>query len=197
MTELPARTGLGILLTLVAMFAFAAMDGVSKVLAGALAIPQILWVRYILFTVLAVVMLHRLGIARIARSERPMLQGVRALVAVVENATFILAFTYLPLADVHAIAAASPLIVIAVSVPLLGETVGPRRWLAVLAGFIGVLMIVRPGFAEIGPGHLVALAGALLWGSYQLLVRLVSKTDRSETTWLWTAVVGLIATSTP
>ena len=193
-TGLP-RTGLAVVLTLVSMFAFAAMDGISKVLAGSLAIPQILWVRYILFTMLALVMLHRLGIARIARSERPWLQGARALVAVIENAVFILAFTYLPLADVHAIAAASPLIVIALSVLVLGEVVGWRRWLAVVVGFLGVLLIVRPGFETIGPGHLVSLAAAGLWAGYQLLVRLVSMTDRSETTWLWTAVVGLIATS--
>ena len=195
MTGAAPRTGLAVVLTLVSMFAFAAMDAISKVLAGSLAIPQILWVRYILFTMLAVVMLHRLGIARIARSERPWLQGARALVAVIENAVFILAFTYLPLADVHAIAAASPLIVIALSVALLGEVVGWRRWMAVVVGFLGVLLIVRPGFETIGPGHLVALAAAGLWGGYQLLVRLVSMTDRSETTWLWTAVVGLIATS--
>jgi drug/metabolite transporter (DMT)-like permease len=194
-TTVPARTGLGIALTLAAMLAFAAMDAISKVLANAIAIPQILWVRYVLFTLLALVVLRKSGIGRIAHSERPWLQGARALVAVIENAVFILAFTYLPLADVHAIAAASPLIVIALSVWLLGETVGWRRWVAVVVGFCGVLLIVRPGFEAIGPGHLVALAGALLWGGYQLLVRLVSMTDRTETTWLWTAVVGLLATS--
>lgn len=195
MTPVPARTGLGIVLTLASMFAFAAMDAISKVLAGSIAIPQILWVRYVLFTLLALVVLRKSGIGRIARSGRPWLQGARALVAVIENAVFILAFTYLPLADVHAIAAASPLIVIALSVWFLGETVGWRRWLAVIVGFCGVLLIVRPGFEAIGPGHLVALAAALLWGGYQLLVRLVSFSDRTETTFLWTAVVGLLATS--
>lgn len=191
----PTRTGLGIGLTLGAMFMFAAMDAISKVLAGALAIPQILWVRYLLFTVLALVMLRHLGIGNVLRSRRPGQQLVRALVAVVESGVFVLAFTYLPLADVHAIAAASPLIVIALSVPLLGEKVGPRRWLAVSAGFLGVLAIVRPGFADVGPGHLVALAGAFLWGLYQILVRRVSAFDGSNTTWLWTALVGLAATS--
>ena len=191
----PSRTGLGIVLTLVSMLMFAAMDAISKALAGALAIPQILWVRYLLFTMLALVMLRRLGIANVLRSRRPGQQLVRALVAVVESGVFVLAFTYLPLADVHAIAAASPLIVIAMSVPLLGEKVGPRRWLAVVAGFVGVLLIVRPGFADVGPGHLVALAGAFLWGLYQILVRRVSAFDGSNTTWLWTALVGLAATS--
>jgi drug/metabolite transporter (DMT)-like permease len=191
----PAATGLGIGLTLLAMFGFAAMDGISKVLAGAHAIPQILWVRYILFTMLAVVVLRQKGLATVWRSGQPWLQLARALLIVVENGMFVLAFKYLPLADVHAIAAASPLIVIALSVPLLGEKVGPRRWLAVAVGFFGVLLIVRPGFQQIGVGMLIALAGAALWGLYQILVRLCSATDSTETTWLWSAVVGLAATS--
>lgn len=191
----PSNIGLGILLTLASMLAFASMDAISKALAGSLPIPQILWVRYVLFTALALVMLRRLGIGDVLRSRRPLLQGTRAMVGIVESGVFVLAFTYLPLADVHAIAAASPLIVIALSVPLLGEHVGPRRWLAVGAGFTGVLLIVRPGFEAIGPGHLVALLGAFLWGLYQILVRKVAAYDRSETTWLWTALVGLASTS--
>jgi drug/metabolite transporter (DMT)-like permease len=190
-----SRTGLGVLLTLAAMLAFALMDGISKVLAGALAIPQILWVRYILFLLLAFLVLRAKGIGTVARSTRPGLQFTRAMVGIVESGVFVLAFKYMPLADVHAIAAASPLIVIALSVPLLGEHVGPRRWLAVAAGFVGVLLIVRPGFEEIGVGHLVALLGAFLWALYQLLVRLVSRHDSSDTTWFWTAMVGVASTS--
>ena len=177
------------------MLAFAAMDGISKVLAGKHAIAQILWIRYILFTLLAVAVLRSQGLANIWRTERPWLQGCRALLMVIENGIFVLAFKFLPLADVHAIAAASPLIVIALSVPMLGERVGSRRWLAVAVGFIGVLLIVRPGFAEVSWPILIALLGALLWGLYQILVRMCAKTDRSETTWLWSAVIGLIATS--
>lgn len=64
-----------------------------------------------------------------------------------------------------------------------------------LVGFLGMLLIVRPGFEAVGPGHLIALLGALLWGGYQIMVRMVSQRDRSATTWIWTAVVGLIATS--
>ena len=189
------RTSLGIALTLVAMLAFAAMDGVSKVLAGSLSIPQILWVRYIVFLGLALVVLRDKGLANVWRSGQPWLQLARALLIVVENGMFVLAFKYLPLADVHAIAAASPLLVIALSVPFLGEAVGPRRWLAVVVAFIGVLLIVRPGFQDIGVGVVIALGGALLWGIYQIMVRMCARTDSSDTTWLWSAVVGLVATS--
>ena len=190
-----ARTAEGIAFTLFAMLCFGAMDGVSKVLAAALSIPQILWVRYIVFTLLAVVVLRRRGLKAVWRSGQPLMQAARAALIVVENGIFVLAFTFLPLADVHAIAAASPLIVIALSVPLLGEKVGPRRWLAVLVGFFGVLLIVRPGFQEITPPILIAIAGAVLWAIYQILVRLCARTDTSDTTWLWSAVVGLAVTS--
>lgn len=189
------HTGLGIGLTLLAMLGFACMDAISKVLAGAIAIPQILWVRYILFTALAVVVLRRRGLARVWYSERPWLQGTRAVLLVVENGIFVLAFKFLPLADVHAIAAVSPLLVVALAVPILGERVGLRRWLAVFGGFLGVLAIVRPGFQEIGLPILIALSGALLWAVYQILVRLCQATDSSETTWLWSAVGGLGATT--
>jgi drug/metabolite transporter (DMT)-like permease len=177
------------------MLAFAAMDGVRKVLADALSIPQILWVRYVIFTALAFIVLRRKGIRRVWKSGQPALQGLRAAMLVAENGIFVLAFKYLPLADVHAIAAASPLLVIALSVPLLGEKVGPRRWLAVAAGFVGVLLIVRPGFQEISPPMLIAIAGALMWALYQIFVRMCARTDSSDTTWLWSAVVGLVVTS--
>lgn len=180
------------------MFCFAAMDAISKALAQSLAIPQILWFRYIVFTLLAVAIVRRRTGAPLRQSMhsgQPLLQAFRALLIVVENGVFVLAFTYLPLADVHAIAAVSPLLVIALSVPMLGEQIGPRRWLAVAAGFAGVLLIVRPGFQDVGPGMLIALLAALLWGLYQVLVRKCSQTDSSETTWAWSAIVGLAATT--
>ncbi len=190
------RPGLAIALMLTAMFAFAAMDGVSKILAQSLPIPQILWVRYIFYTAFVALMLRRTGLRVTLRSRQPWLQLGRALLIIVENAVFVLAFTLMPLADMHAIAAASPLIVVALSVPMLGEKVGVRRWLAVLAGFVGVLVIVRPGFQALDWRFAVAITGTLLWAVYQILVRMCARTDSSDTTWAWTAVVGLVATST-
>ncbi len=189
------RPGLAIALMLVAMLGFAGMDGISKVLGQSLPIPQILWVRYILFTLFVAILLGPRGMRTALHSEQPWLQFSRALLIVIENGIFVLAFIYMPLADMHAIAAASPLIVVALSVPMLGEKVGPRRWAAVLAGFIGVLVIVRPGFQAVDWRIGIAIAGTLLWALYQVLVRLCSRTDSGETTWAWTAIVGLIATT--
>jgi drug/metabolite transporter (DMT)-like permease len=187
--------GRGVALVLLATFCFASMDAMSKILADTFAVTQILWIRSMVFVAFALWIARPKGIRNVLRSERPWLQGTRALLLIVESGVFVLAFKYLPLADAHAIAAASPLFVMALSVPLLGEYVGPRRWLAVIAGFIGVLLIVRPGFAEFKPAFLFPLVGAALWGLYQILVRLCARTDSSETTLLWTASIGFIATT--
>jgi drug/metabolite transporter (DMT)-like permease len=189
----PARAG--ILLVIAASFGFASMDAMSKVLAQDHAILQILWFRYMVFTVFALAIARRRGVRRTLISQRPWLQAFRALLLVAENAVFVLAFRYLPLADVHALGASAPLMVVALSVVLLGETVGIRRWSAVLVGFVGVLIIIRPGLQEIEWPLLIPLVGALMWALYQILVRLCSRTDGSDTTLLWSALVGLAATS--
>lgn len=190
------RPGRAIGLMLVAMFAFATMDGVSKALAQHLSIPQILWFRYIFYAAFVALMLRKPGLGSTLQSRQPGLQLIRALLIIIENGMFVLAFTMMPLADMHAIAAASPLIVVALSVPLLGEHVGLRRWLAVLAGFVGVLIIVQPGFQTLDWRFAVAVSATLLWAIYQVLVRMCARTDSSDTTSAWTAIVGLVATST-
>jgi drug/metabolite transporter (DMT)-like permease len=189
----PARAG--ILLVIAGSFGFASMDAMSKILAQDHAILQILWFRYMVFTAFALAIARRRGMRRTLISQRPWLQAFRALLLVVENAVFVLAFRYLPLADVHALGASAPLMVVALSVVLLGETVGIRRWSAVLVGFVGVLIIIRPGLQEIEWPLLIPLVGALMWALYQILVRLCSRTDDSDTTLLWSALVGLAATS--
>ena len=192
-----ARPTTAIALVLAAMFAFAVMDGMTKILSRTLPIPEIMWVRNIVFCGLALSLLKVKGLPlrATARSGRPWLQLARALLVIVESAVFMLAFKLMPIGDVHAIAAVAPLLVVALSVPILGERVGWRRWTAVLAGFAGVLLIVRPGFETIQPPVLIALLAAALWGFYQVLVRLCARVDRHETTSLWTAVVGFLATS--
>lgn len=189
----PARAG--IMLVIAASFGFASMDAISKVLAQDHAVLQILWVRYMVFTAFAIAIARRRGVRRTLVSQRPWLQAFRALLLVAENAVFVLAFRYLPLADVHALGASAPLMVVALSVALLGEKVGIRRWSAVAIGFVGVLLIIRPGLKEIELPLLIPLVGALMWALYQILVRLLSRTDSADTTLLWSAVVGLAATS--
>jgi drug/metabolite transporter (DMT)-like permease len=194
-----SQTTLAIAMVLAAMFAFAVMDGLTKLLSQTLPISQIMWVRNILFAALALALLRSqskdVGFITLATSKRPGLQFARAILLIIESAMFMLAFKLMPLADAHAVAAVAPLLVVALSVLFLGEKVGPRRWAAVTTGFAGVLLIVRPGFAQVELPVLIALGGALLWAIYQIMVRICSRVDRSETTMLWTALVGLGATT--
>jgi drug/metabolite transporter (DMT)-like permease len=99
------------------------------------------------------------------------------------------------LADTHAVAAASPLIVVGMSAAWLGERIGVRRWLAVLVGFAGVMLIIRPGFTQFSWPLLIPLVGAFMWALYQVMVRFLARDDRPETTLLWSAFVGLAAVS--
>lgn len=194
-TARPSHPHLGAILTMASMFGFAAMDSMSKLLVRDYAITQTLWIRYGVFALFAVAIAHRHGAFRALRSRRPWLQGVRSMLGVLENAVFVLAFLYLPLADTHAVAASSPLMVIALSAVVLRESVSLGRWIAVAAGFAGVLLIIRPGVQALSWPLLLPLAGALLWAVYQVLTRLCAATDRPETTLLWTALLGFAATT--
>ncbi len=179
---------------LLAMFFFAGMDAINKHLSQTYAITQILWIRYVFFVGFALLVAHRgAGIRAALRTPRPVLQIVRSIILIAEMGLFILTLRYLPLADVHAIAAVTPLIVTALSVPVLGERVGIRRWLAVLVGFAGVIIIVRPGFQEIGFANIMVLIASVSYAIYQVMTRLVSRTDSAETTLLYSAIVGCIA----
>jgi drug/metabolite transporter (DMT)-like permease len=193
------RTTLAIGLVLAAMLGFAVMDGLTKLVSAKVPIPQIMFVRNVVFSVAAITLLmwRRPGVRLrvLARSTRPLLQLARAALLIIESAMFMLAFSLMPLADVHAINAATPLLVVALSVPLLGETVGWRRWAAVLAGFVGVLLIIRPGYIPLTWPVLLVLVASSMWGLYQILVRIAARSDSTDTTSLWTALVGLGMTS--
>jgi len=194
-TAARADNPLGALLTMLAMLCFASMDAISKFLVADYAVGQMMWIRYVLLTLFACFIVRRQGVRSALRTRRPGLQIARSLIAVIEGAMFVLAFRYLPLADAHAVAAMSPLMVIALAVLFLGERAGPARWLAVLAGFIGVLLIIRPGLRAFEWPVLLPLFGALLWAVYQILTRLAARTDSTDTSLIWSALVALVATS--
>jgi drug/metabolite transporter (DMT)-like permease len=126
-------------------------------------------------------------------TRRFWLQSLRSLMLMVEIGLFIWTITVLPLADAHAILAIAPLLVTALSVPLLGEKVGIRRWTAVGVATVGMLIILRPGFGVMHPMALVALLCACMWSLYQVLTRVVSRTDPPLTTLFYTALIGAIA----
>jgi drug/metabolite transporter (DMT)-like permease len=191
------RTGefRGIVMALAAMLVFGLMDAASKYLSARYPTPQIIWLRYVFTVPMVLLVLLPQGIGAAFRSARPGLQMLRSVLLVVEIGLVIWCFGRMPLADVHALLALTPLAVTALSVPLLGERVGPRRWAAVAVGFAGVMVILRPGLGVAQPAALVALAAVLLYGLYQVLTRLVGRTDGAQTSLLWQVLVGAAVSS--
>lgn len=183
-----SRMGLAIGLVLFATFAFTVMDGIAKLVAARVPVPQILWVRYLAFLVIAVLLARRKDVS--LQSRRPWLQATSAALLVCESGLVIGAFMLLPLADVHGLMASAPLMVIGLSVAVLGERIEWQRQAAVLVGFVGVLVMVRPGFADTEAAMMLALMAAAMWALYQLTVGILARVDAAETTAVWTAAVG-------
>jgi drug/metabolite transporter (DMT)-like permease len=182
----------GILLTLVAMVMFGAMDAFSKSLVQHYPAWLVLWLRHLVaLPIVLLVLAPRRPLALMRATRRPILQVARTVLLFVEMGLVLIAFRTLPLADMHAIIAATPLLVTALSVPFLGERVGWRRWLAVGAGFIGVLIILRPGFTVIQPAALLATLCMVMYSGYHLLTRKVSDLDGPDTSYILQTVVGV------
>lgn len=190
-TAVPEGYARGIATMALAMFLLACMDAISRHLAQQYPVPQILAVRFSVFCLFALALVRPRSVREAFRTRYPVLQVIRSLVIAVEVAVFVLAFRYLPLAEVHAIAGVAPLLVTALAVIFLGETVGPRRWIAVGIGFVGLLVVVRPGSGVMSWTALIPLAGAILWAIYQILVRKV-KDDPAGTSLLYMASIGAL-----
>ena len=186
---------LGILLMIITTIVFASQDGLSKYLATEYNVYMVVMIRYWFFAAFVISMSSRRtgGIKRVAKTKSPILQIFRSVILVAEMCITILAFTFLGLAETHAIFASYPLIIAMLSGPILGEYVGWRRWLAISVGFIGILIILNPGNGIFSPYALVPLAGAILFALYGLLTRYVGQYDNSSTSFFWTGVVGSIA----
>jgi drug/metabolite transporter (DMT)-like permease len=185
----------GILCVLAAWLLFACMDAGSKRLAEDYSIVQILWVRFAALMAIAAWLARRQGGNAALRSRRFWLQSTRSLILVVEIGLFIWTITVLPLANAHAILAVTPLLVTALSVPLLGERVGIRRWSAIGIAFVGMLIILRPGQGVVHPMALTALLCAVMFAFYQILTRIVSRDDAPLTTLFYTALIGVVGLS--
>jgi len=190
LTPDPASTHRGVVIALMAIAMFGTIDVLNKLLTQHLPILQILWIRFLAFVPIALMLAWRPGVGFLWRSRRPFLQLLRSVIFVVEMGMFIAAVKLIPLADMQAVASAAPLVVVALSVPILKEPVGWRRWSAVGVGFVGMLIILRPGFHDINAGIWLTLAATILWGFYQILLRIVGRDDAAATSALWMAVVG-------
>lgn len=188
---------LGIYLMIATTFVFAMQDGISRHLAGEYNVFMVVMIRYWFFAAFVITIASRQagGIKAAAKTEQPVVQAFRGLLLAAEICVMVGAFVLLGLVEAHAIFTCYPLLVAALSGPILGEKVGWRRWTAIGIGFVGVLVILQPGFGVFSIYALVPLAAAFMFALYNLLTRYVAAKDRAATSFFWTGTTGAVATT--
>jgi drug/metabolite transporter (DMT)-like permease len=193
MTE--QNTRLGIWLMVATTFVFAMQDGISRHLAGEYNVFMVVMIRFWFFAAFVMMLAARKpgGIRAAIRTRYPWLQISRGLLLALEVCVMVLAFVLLGLVESHAVFTCYPLLVAALSGPVLGEKVGWRRWTAIGIGFIGVLIILQPGLRVFSPAALIPLLSAFLFALYGLLTRYVSRGDSASVSFFWTGAVGALA----
>ena len=178
-------------------FVFAVQDGISRHLAAEYNVLMIVMIRYWFFAAFVIsIAAHNEGsIRKAATTSQPIVQITRGLLLAIEICIMVFAFVKLGLVESHAIFACYPLLVAALSGPILGESVGWRRWTAIGIGFVGVLVILKPGVGVFSPFAVVPLTSAILFAVYGLLTRYAARRDKAATSFFWTGVVGAIGTT--
>ena len=193
MTEQNTRAG--ILLMVATTFIFAVQDGISRHLASEYNVLMVVMVRYWFFAAFVIAVAGRCagGIRAAAATSIPWIQAFRGVLLVAEICVMVLGFTLLGLVESHAVFACYPLLVAALSGPVLGERVGWRRWAAIAVGFVGVIIILEPGFGVFQPEAVVPLIAALMFALYGLLTRYAGIRDSAATSFFWTGTTGMVA----
>lgn len=190
-------TPLGYLFTFLAFSVFAIQDGLSKHLGETHSPVQVAMVRYWAFVAFALVLAMRSsgGLSVAVNTKRPFLQVLRGLILFLQILISIVAFTQVGLAQSQAIFAAGPIFVALLSMPILGEKVGWRRWTAILFGLVGVVIMLAPDGDGFNAYIWLPLICAVLGAVYGIATRLVSRDDQPSTSFFYLAIVGFIGSN--
>jgi len=180
----------GIALMCGAIATFSCLDTTAKYLGRHVDVVQVVWARYTFAFLLTLLISNPLQRPGLLRTGRPVLQVTRAAILLGSTALNFFALKYLRLDQVLAITFSTPFFVAALSGPVLGEWVGPRRWAAIGVGFIGVLVVTRPGFGLVHPAALLAILATLSYAVYMLSTRLLARVDSNDTTLFYSNFVG-------
>ena len=184
----------GIQWMLLTILLFVSMDTIGKYLTQTYPVLQVTWARFFFhFVWLAVFLRWRL--ISVVRTRNLGLQLSRGLLMMIANTLFIAGVSVMTLVDTNSILLLSPLVVTALSMPLLGEHVGPRRWTCVATGFIGALIIIRPGSGVMQWAALFPLGAAFSYAVYQIITRQLSQSDPQLTSLFYTVAVGVPLTT--
>jgi S-adenosylmethionine uptake transporter len=182
---------LGIALMVAAVFTFSMQDALSKPLALAYGTTMIVMIRYWIFAAFVILLaLRRTGGLRAMATRQPWLHTIRAALLIAEIVVIVTAYTMIGLIETHAVFSVCPLLIAALSGPVLGERVGLARWLAIGAGLAGVLVILQPGSGVFTPAALLPLASALMFALYSLLTRRATQTEDAFLSLFWSGLLG-------
>jgi drug/metabolite transporter (DMT)-like permease len=189
------NTRLGIWLMIATCAVFAVQDALSRHLAGSHSVFMVVMIRFWFMGAFVIALALRSpgGLRAAARTAFPLLQILRGMLLVAEISVIVVGFVKLGLIESHAVFTCYPLLVAALSGPILGEKVGWRRWSAILVGFVGVLIILQPGYAVFSPWALLPLVSAFGFALYGLLTRYVARKDSASVSLFWTGVAGGLA----
>lgn len=181
----------GIALMCGALLCFSGLDATAKWLSRSLDPMLVVWARYAASVAFVSVVINPWTAPGLLRTRRPWLQAARSLVLLVSTALNFVALQYLQLDQTTSILFMTPLIVALLAGPLLGEWVGPRRLAAIAVGFLGVLIVTRPGLG-MHPAALLSVAGAVCYAFYGVWTRMLAGTDSSRTTMFYSGIAGVV-----
>ena len=186
----------GLIFMALAFFLFAASDAQVKVLTSSLHPIQIVWTRQLGLLAVVLVLLALKGPA-IFRTSHPGLQITRGALAVMSALFFVFAISFVPLADAVAVTFIAPFMVTVMGALFLRESVGIRRWIAIAVGFIGTLIIIRPGLGVVHPAMALVVLAATCFAARQVLSRKLAASDRTSTTIAYTSIASVALLSLP
>lgn len=182
----------GIVLMMLAWSLFPVMDAISKAISDDYQVAQIVWARFFFQSLAGLLLLAAVGRLGAFRTNAPRLQLLRSAGFLAHTVLFISAIVFIPLAEGIALLFIGPMIVTALSAAMLGERVGVVRWITVVAGFAGAMIIIRPGLGALHWASSLVLLSALCLAFYQIWTRGLSRVDAPLTTLAYTPVAGLV-----
>ena len=181
-----------ILFIILAFACFSGLDATAKWLSPRIGVIETTWARYLSSFLIVSVFLNPWSRPGLMRTSRPMLQAIRSAALLISTVLNFVALQYLQLAETMTILFLQPLLVALISGPLLGEWAGPRRLAAIGVGFIGVILIMRPGAGGIHWAAIFSFLGVGAYAAYSMITRVLAAHDSSETTMFYSAIAGVV-----
>ena len=190
-----SKENIGILFGALAFFIFATSDVLQKYATINHTIFQIIFFRYLFLLIISFVESKRKNNHYFYKTNNIKLQLSRSLISVLETVFFVSSFKYLSLATVHSVASLAPVFVVILSMLILKEKIEKRLWFIIFFGFIGVIVILRPGFDIFDIKSLLPLGAGFFFGLYQVITKKASQYDSDETSLFYTSIFGLVIIS--